>query len=81
MGKVLATGDFNNDGRDDLAIGAPDESVGSLGGAGIVQVFYGSATGMFSTATDQVWHQDSSGITGAAETNDHFGGSPSHRRL
>jgi hypothetical protein len=75
MGKVLATGDFNNDGRDDLAIGVPDESVGSIGGAGVVQVFYGTATGIFNTSTDQVWHQDSSGVQGAAETNDHFGSS------
>jgi hypothetical protein len=73
MGKVLATGDFNNDGRSDLAIGVPDESVGSVGGAGIVQVFYGATSGVFSTANDQVWSQNSTGIEGSSEANDHFG--------
>ncbi len=43
LGKSLATGDFNGDGRDDLAIGVPQEDIGSeISGAnaGAVMVIY-----------------------------------------
>jgi len=49
FGAELAAGDFNHDGFADLAASAPDESVGSLGGAGAVSVLYGSATGLTSS--------------------------------
>ncbi len=39
---ALAVGDWNNDGRDDLAIGGP----GCDGGVGQVHVWYGSAAGL-----------------------------------
>ena len=48
FGDVLAVGDFNADGRDDLAIGVPREDVGSASEAGIVQVLYGSSNGVLS---------------------------------
>jgi hypothetical protein len=73
MGKALVTGDFNNDGRDDVAIGVPNESINGFSQAGAVHVFYGRSASTFSTATDQFWHQDVSGVQGAAEANDHFG--------
>jgi hypothetical protein len=73
MGKALATGDFNGDGRDDVAIGVPNESISGVTGAGAVHVFYGRSASTFNTATDQFWHQDVPGVQGAAETNDHFG--------
>ena len=38
FGKALATGDFNNDGFDDLAVGVPGEMVGGAAGAGMVTV-------------------------------------------
>ena len=37
--------DFDNDGFVDLAVGAVFEDVGSVGGAGAVNVLYGSAGG------------------------------------
>jgi hypothetical protein len=49
FGAALVAGDFNHDGFADLAASAPDESVGSLGGAGAVSVLYGSATGLTSS--------------------------------
>lgn len=73
FGAALATGDFNRDGADDLAIGVPGEAVGSAGtGAGAVSVIYGSLTGLTATA-NQLWHQDSPNIPGGPEAGDRFG--------
>jgi hypothetical protein len=66
-------GDFNGDGIADLAIGAPNEDVGTIGDAGAVHVLYGTATGV-SSATNQIWTQDSLGIVGdVSEELDLFG--------
>jgi hypothetical protein len=72
FGSALAAGDFNDDGRDDLAIGVPNEGLGVISQAGAVNVLYGSSSGITATG-DQFWHQDVSGVLGAAETSDHFG--------
>ena len=42
-GAALAVGDFDGDGADDLAIGAPDEGVGPETGAGAVALLDGAA--------------------------------------
>ncbi|KIG15360.1 putative integrin-like protein [Enhygromyxa salina] len=72
FGSALAAGDFNSDGHVDLAIGVPDEDVALIARAGMVNVFYGSSVGL-SADGDQIWHQNSLGILGAAEPNDNFG--------
>lgn len=72
FGKSLAAGDFDGDGRDDLAIGVPGEDLGSLSAPGVVNILYGSNSGL-SASGDQVWHQDSRGIIGAANSGDIFG--------
>lgn len=72
FGRALAAGDFNNDGYDDLAVGIDEEDIGSIANAGAVNVIYGSASGL-SSVGNQFWHQDSPGIEGAAEAEDHFG--------
>jgi hypothetical protein len=71
FGTSVAAGDFNNDGFDDLAIGAPGDVVGGAS-AGSVNVIYGSASGLRATG-DQLWNQNSSGINDVAEANDQFG--------
>lgn len=43
FGQSLGAEDFNSDGYDDLVIGAPDESVGTLFAAGSANVIYGSS--------------------------------------
>lgn len=72
FGSTLESGDFNGDGRADLAIGVLDENIGSVSNAGAMHVFYGSATGLVSTG-NQFWSQDSKSIAGVAAAGDHFG--------
>jgi hypothetical protein len=72
FGSSLAAGDFNGDGRDDLAVGVPLEDIGAISSAGAVNVMYGSATGLTATG-DQIWHQDSVSILDVAEADDYFG--------
>ncbi|MCB0978520.1 MAG: FG-GAP repeat protein, partial [Acidimicrobiales bacterium] len=42
----IAHGDFDGDGVDDLAIGVPGENVGSVVDAGVVNLIYGSRSGL-----------------------------------
>jgi disulfide bond formation protein DsbB len=72
FGSSLAAANFGKGSADDLAVGAPQEAVGALTGAGAVNILYGSSAGLTATG-DQFWHQDSSGILDSAEDSDHFG--------
>ena len=72
FGFTLAAGDFDSDGDDDLAIGAPFEDVGGIFDAGAVNVLPGSAAKLTGTGS-QTFTQDSSGVGGAAEQGDFFG--------
>lgn len=65
-------GDFNGDGRSDLAIGVPQADDGTATGAGAVSVVPGTAAGPDATARLTV-NQSSSGVPGASETGDGFG--------
>jgi hypothetical protein len=68
FGLALAAGDFDNDGQDDLAVGAPGEN----DFAGAAQVLYGSPGGL-NAGGNQLWTQGHSGIGGRAEALDEFG--------
>ncbi len=72
FGHALVAGDWNDDGRDDLAIGAPRENWGEVIDAGAVFVILGSDDGLTALG-DQVRTQDDGGIPGDADPDDHFG--------
>ena len=72
FGGTLVTGDFNNDGFEDLAIGVSNEDPGGEGIAGAVNVIYGGPAGLAAPG-NQIWHQDSEGIAGEADRFDSFG--------
>jgi hypothetical protein len=68
FGAALAAGDFDGDGRDELAVGVPGENKG----AGAVQILRGGADGL-SRNGDQLWLQDSKDVDDVSEKNDAFG--------
>ncbi|MFF3469283.1 FG-GAP and VCBS repeat-containing protein [Streptomyces sp. NPDC002619] len=78
-GPVVASGDINRDGYDDLVTGephSPDDGGESMTG-GMVGVYYGSAdgpAGQEGPGTPPVWWtQNSAGVPGASEQGDGFG--------
>ncbi|MGK5442656.1 hypothetical protein ACSNN7_12695 [Micromonospora sp. URMC 105] len=72
FGAALAAGDINGDAREDLAIGAYGEGIGSKAMAGSVTVLYGGSTGLTATGA-QFLQQDLAAVPGGAERNDRFG--------
>lgn len=72
FGWSLAAGDFDNDSYPDLAVGVPGEKRKGHFGAGIVQVFRGSATGI-DPVGDTTYSEATPGVDGAVEDDDRFG--------
>ncbi len=68
-----AAGDFNGDGRTDLALGVPGEAIGSTR-AGGVSVLMASASGFGAKGQERLIHQNTPGIPGVNERGDEFGG-------
>jgi hypothetical protein len=68
-GTALSCGDFDSNGIDDLAVGAPYATVG-----GRVYVHFGQAAkGLSSTSAYQTFTQDTAGVPGVAQVGDQFG--------
>jgi hypothetical protein len=75
FGSAVTVGDFNGDGFSDVAVGVPNEAIGTATNAGLVNVLYGSLSVGLTSAGDQFWTQNVSGVQGTAETDDVFGSS------
>jgi hypothetical protein len=72
FGNALAAGDFDNDGYDDLAIGALGEAVGTIEDAGAVMIEYGTAAGITS-ARGTLVTRNSDGLSFDPLEGDRFG--------
>lgn len=73
FGWALASGDFDGDGCDDLAIGMPGRDIHGQNGAGAVLVILGGATHGLDTASGLLLHQDIASVPEIAEPSDFFG--------
>ncbi|MEV4417071.1 M4 family metallopeptidase [Catellatospora sp. NPDC049609] len=72
FGAALAAGDFNGDGRTDLAVGAPGETIGTATGTGSVTILLGSPSGITATGS-QAFDQDTANMPETGESGDQFG--------
>ena len=73
FGEALTAGDFNGDGFDDLAVGAPREDAGpGIDDMGEVSVVYGGPGGLTATGVEPLWEDLLFG-GGASEAFDNFG--------
>lgn len=71
FGVAVASGDFDGDRASDLAVAASSEPIPSTAdnAAGMVNVIYGSATGL-TAAGNQLWNQNRPGIKDEANNGD-----------
>ncbi|MFI8194687.1 FG-GAP-like repeat-containing protein [Streptomyces sp. NPDC085946] len=74
FGYALSLGDTDGDGLADAAISAFYESIGTATLTGSVTVFRGTPVGL-STSDAKVFQQDTTGVPGSNEDDDHFGSS------
>ena len=71
-GRALAAGDFNGDGYDDLAMGAPFEDLGAVADGGAVIVEWGGPYGL-DPAGAQLWTEDEANGGGGNTVGGQFG--------
>lgn len=77
FGNIIAAGDVDADGRDDLAVGMPAKGLG-----GTVALVKGSPSGLVeSTTPAQTWTQATTGVVGTDADDDAFGAAIAMGRL
>lgn len=72
FGSAVATGDFDGNGIDDVAIGAPLENIAGKSDVGVVHVVYGTTSG-YLDGSHQLFRQGVNGLSGRAQSGDRFG--------
>jgi FG-GAP repeat len=76
FGWALASGDLDHDGLDDLAVGAPGDTVSGKFRAGSVSTIYGHPSlRLWPRASQNLWSQDSPDVVDSAEAGDTYGSS------
>jgi hypothetical protein len=70
---LSASGDFNGDGLNDLAIGSPGLTFGTTAGAGGVSVIYGQNIAGLTTTNNQLWSMSKPGMVGGTQAGDNYG--------
>ena len=74
FGSALASGDFDGDGFDDLAVGAISEDINGVFNAGSVTLLFGSGAGLLLNASSSVAYDQGDFPGLAMEAGDEFGG-------
>jgi len=72
FGEVLAIGDVDGDGCEDILVGVPKEDLGNTVDAGLVHLFFGNPGGFYSFGSKSL-HQNTSGVPSVAGTDERFG--------
>jgi disulfide bond formation protein DsbB len=72
FGSKVSAANFGGGAYGDLAVGVPNEDLGSSENAGVVHVLYGTAVGLSATGA-QLWTEDSDGVEDTVEISDRFG--------
>ncbi|MEO8197706.1 MAG: FG-GAP repeat protein [Thermoanaerobaculia bacterium] len=73
FGQALATGDFDYDGYDDLAMGDPSEDIGTSADTGMVLLSFGSSNALAPTRVKQLLQSTIFGLPVYDGPNDSFG--------
>lgn len=73
FGSALAAGDFNDDGKADLAIGIPNESHSGYINAGQVDIIYGSSSGLSTASHAAQFIHQGNGVGGSPTSGGHYG--------
>jgi len=73
FGSFVALEDINNDLMLDLVIGVPNEAIGAVSRAGMVNILPNDGNGGFSTADDVTFDAKQNQFTGTAQANAQFG--------